>query len=298
MRVPFLILSLLLVTAVLATAWEPPPCPPETVAAWSRFREEMMKVDERSPTFLPHPYTEKEDEILANLAFSLRRRYGTDPARAPELDRPVMEGLAANRLQYQIVQVEDWTSSRCSRGQDRRRYTVVRVFDRRHGGEIARYSMRPSGLLATWVVFADYPPDRLTYARAAFPDAESTRLQARALLDTPEPTVRLVQLTGDWELYCPEIAPCAVVTSADRTLLVGTLMRMDGVLGVAETVEAYGRPVFEFEPDRRLTELLELAPSDRLAQARSLRDLDRERLLVLDDEMFFIVDRLGQTFFR
>jgi hypothetical protein len=81
------------------------------------------------------PFPQTDADVIANLEADLRARPG-------HYDSDIVDGVRAHSLRYDVLRIADWTGYDCDRTNPA---FMIRVFDRRLGGEITRVAMLENG---------------------------------------------------------------------------------------------------------------------------------------------------------
>jgi hypothetical protein len=98
--------------------------------------------------WVPHPSSEKPDEIADNFLVRHRMDYSDLTERQMPAEGAELFRLAdAGRLAWEVTRVVDWTRLRCSPSQPRETFWLLRVYEMPRRREIARVTVASSGLV-------------------------------------------------------------------------------------------------------------------------------------------------------
>jgi hypothetical protein len=98
--------------------------------------------------WVPHPFSEKPDEIADNFLVRHRMAYSDLTVRQMPAEEAELFRLAdAGRLGWEVTRVVDWTLVRCSPAQPRESFWLLRVVEMPRRREIARVTVAASGLV-------------------------------------------------------------------------------------------------------------------------------------------------------
>lgn len=98
--------------------------------------------------WVPHPFSEKPDEIADNFLVRHRMAFSDLTGRQMPPEEAELFRLAdAGRLGWDVTRVVDWTPARCSSSQPRESFWLLRVYEMPQRREVARVTVAISGLV-------------------------------------------------------------------------------------------------------------------------------------------------------
>ena len=280
--------NLILAGSALA---QPGPCSDSVILSWTAFREALHTARPSSELYLPYPYPRTDKQVIADFEYGYLHTYGDDdPKSIPDFVAAVLNGIRERRFSYDVVRVDNWTPNRCRNYRENLWYNVVRVKSNELGKYIAYAALQQSGFLGITDVMVPGPgttPDQIALFQERWPALDAVTDHVKRNYGRQPVGARYVSVWGESDLDCDPANPC-VAMSDDGELLLRTPPRPWFKPGQSP-------PVFEVHggaPDFSNAQMAN--PSER-AQAEGRRDRDRQRLVTIGQEGWFIANKLQNS---
>jgi hypothetical protein len=123
---------------------------------WRRFAESVRTAKPGSPVYAPKPFPKNRAEILANFEHAFRNVLlrNTPLQDLPEGVEEIYRALETDRLDVDILRVENWSTSRCGLNRLKPFSYLLRLHDRNSRRELGRFAIHDTGL---WGGFQAFP---------------------------------------------------------------------------------------------------------------------------------------------
>lgn len=149
---PILVCLVLCVAPALASdsssLWAVGGCSDAARVEQARGAAAIRGAERGDPDWVPHPFSEKPDEIADNFLVRLRMDYSDLAERQlPPEEAELLRLAEAGRLGWEVTRVVDWTPASCSPVQPRESFWLLRVYEMPPRREIARVNVASSGLV-------------------------------------------------------------------------------------------------------------------------------------------------------
>lgn len=257
-----------------ASAWDLAPCGAEHQQSRAAFAKALRQAKPGSPIYVPHPFPQKDQEVVDNFLSYHRTAFEDTPfdALSPEEQR-FFSALADDRLHFEVLRVANWTRLRCRPDRDRAFYFLIRMFDGEGGPEITRVAVSSDGILSS---LAHRPMKAgLEQYPLPVPQLDLAASLARAIARSPRLGDGQLVAT-DGTLRCPPLRPCVALRDGQRAYLVRD-----------EKVLRLGRP------DQTLTLPANLGRAERQAVIDRHRRRD-EHLVTLGGDRVVVAVPVGE----
>lgn len=214
----FLAAAFSVIGAAAGNAWTLTPCAqvgPEAEFR-AKYAEEVRQAKPDTPLYTPHPYPETDAELFEDFLTYHTAAHADTPftGMKPE-DRTFFKAVAEERVQYDVIKVENWTPTRCRGGKIRSPYSVLRIYDTESGGELTRVVLDDVGhVVMLQHEQEDWKIDPVMSLEAA----------GEALATTIGTNVSDLQYVATWGMVsCSELHPCVAAREGDSAILLYTL---------------------------------------------------------------------------
>lgn len=242
---------------VTATRWTLNSCAQDGPEAEGRaeFVESVQKAQPDTPHYTPNPFPKTKDEVFANVLDYYATAYAKTPrSELPEEQRRLFDAVAAGRVRYEVIEVENWTASRCHGATIDNPYSVLRIYDRDSGEEFMRAAVDSIGHFMEAQIRAD------NKSRPFLPFMSLVAAKDVLASVAGAPT-RDPQYIAAWGMIsCDVLWPCVAVREGESSILLST----------------YDGAVYRVEKDStRLSTADELSPYRRGTTTRQVADEGR-----------------------
>jgi len=151
---PCLVACFVFPAALMALPWSLASCDASGEPRWHAFEQEVRASKPGGTLYVPKPYPTADRQVIADFLYHFRVLHkGKDSDHLAALPLPsderVVEGIANERVSYQVTRVENWTQMRCGWQHKQDFYYLVQVFEVTTGEEITRAALDYSGLFVT-----------------------------------------------------------------------------------------------------------------------------------------------------
>jgi hypothetical protein len=182
--------------------------------AWPRYVQTVKRAKPGEARYVPHPYPNTDDQVIADFRFAYFERLFESIAEAPEEEQPIYRGLEAGTLTLEVVRVENWSTTRCILDRAVPFFHVVTVLGE-EGRPLSRAALHSSGILSSYSrLSSTYPTGLLRL------EVVSDILSHRYGLDLPVQAPQYVAL-GGMPNDCGPLSPCIAFRSAQSSYILG-----------------------------------------------------------------------------
>lgn len=210
-------LFLLFLPATGASTWVPVDCSGKPPAQWAAFEKEMRTAIPSSTIYVPRPFPMKEVDVIEDLKHQYFRIWkGTARADVPPEELPLLEGLEAGTLHFEVEKVINWTPTRCQARRPTQFYHLVRI-SRDDGEEITRYVLHRSGL---WSSLQHVPKEAELKERwrKALPTLPAALAEVKARYGIQGTAAQYVWTVAG-TVRCPTTQPCVAFQAGGKSYL-------------------------------------------------------------------------------
>jgi hypothetical protein len=165
-----------------AEPWSFVSCDPAGAPAWQSFESQMHAAKAGAPLYVPVPFPTTANQVVEDYLYQYRSVIkGMSPKTWQPNEARVQADLAAGKVTYQVLRVENWTVTRCLKEQKRDFYQLVRVFEA-GGVEVTRAVINDSGLMTTWINMPAAVPGAVASQSRSLPSAAVAMAQLNTRL--------------------------------------------------------------------------------------------------------------------
>lgn len=209
------LLSLILLAGLFSPAsaegWVLVPCPEdsrEEELSRLEFERQVRTADPDTSLFTLHPFPRSaQQKFEAFMEFHSRIFSRASPESLPRPEKALLSALLKDRVRYEVLEVENWTPLRCGHPKARLRWSVLRMFDKSTGSELARASVDEAGHVG-----------KLQHAPSTGEGFRPTLLpsEAQSHLSRSVGGAGQAQLVATWgSLRCDVLNPCVAMRNGD-----------------------------------------------------------------------------------
>lgn len=123
----------------------------EVQAEWAKRLERFRAAEPGSLQYIPKPFPKTRDQLLENFRyFYFDKLFDQGLDALPEREKPIYRGLKEQTIQVRTARVVNWRLSRCNGEVPSPYFHLLRLYDRKTGRELARFSMEHTGMMARY----------------------------------------------------------------------------------------------------------------------------------------------------
>lgn len=224
-RKPLLVLSSLLLAFAGSDAraqgapWFLGTCPPGAEQKALQVERKIRETRPGAPNHVQHPYPRTPERVFQDFVSQFQESWSQRSKEdTPAPERSLLSLLDRGAVRYEALKIAEWRAQRCSRMFGKKdSLWLLRLFDKAQGNEVARVTLRDSGLMAT----LDFPQEpgqemRLADGHRLEPFEQAAKAALEAGL--PAKDFQYVAVAGPG-LMCYESMPCIAFRHGGRAFL-------------------------------------------------------------------------------
>lgn len=226
-----------LLTTTPARAWDLAPCSASEIAKRESYSANLRGAKSNAAAFVPRPFPQANSHIVEDFFYQFRylRSVQSEKNITPQ-DKNLLGLIDANQLGVQVIRIANWRGSRCLGARDGDQKFLLRLSDKRTGGEIARAWLEDSGLLGV-MAYRDPNVDPAWW-NIPIPALDATAARVGAIVGHKLVDPQYVTTFGQFQ--CDPLLPCVAMRSAATGTTYVTNDQGE-VVAVATTAKRYSR---------------------------------------------------------